>query len=101
MRHRLQDSGHIKERSSLPSGQRVAKGHEIKGLTDASSATPVQSLLSSNPRKRKMPYDTSAANGVDALKYRRYRLHSVRVSAVVSKDVVKANAVGAKDDESA
>jgi hypothetical protein len=59
------------------------------------SAVPVQSPSPPASRKEKRPYETRAPKGVDALKKAMCFLHSDRGSAVDSRDVVSANAVGA------
>ena len=64
-------------------------------LTDMRSAVPVQSPSPPASRKEKRPYETRAPKGVDALKKAMCFLHSDRGSAVDSRDVVSANAVGA------
>jgi hypothetical protein len=64
-------------------------------LTDTRSAVPVQSPSPPAWRKERRPYETRAPKGVDALKIAICFLHSDRGSAVDSRDVVNANAVGA------
>jgi hypothetical protein len=64
-------------------------------LTEMRSAVPVQSPSPPASRKEKRLYETSAPKGVDALKNAMCFLHSDRGSAVDSREVVNANAVGA------
>ena len=67
-------------------------------FTEIRSAVPVQSPSPPASRKEKRLYETRAPKGVDALKNAMCFLHSDRGSAVDSREVVSAKAVGASPE---